>query len=144
MEQVLHPEKYLDRVDEPIEVSLSGVGPDVESEGRIGELFVRTLFESTLPAAEGVEAAAGWGGDRYTLWVDDEGLSHLVWRTVWDTDRDAEEFFDAMVRFASVRFGQRPTPEVESESVDLEAEDGSTSRLTRRAREVILQREGFN
>jgi hypothetical protein len=144
MEQVLHPEKYLDRVDEPIDVSLVGMSAaDVESEGRIGELFVRTLLESTLPEAEGIEAAAGWGGDRYALWADDEGHYHLIWRTVWDTDRDAGEFFDALVRFASIKFGQGPTPAAQSDSVDLKGGDGSSSQVTRNGREVVLQRNGF-
>jgi hypothetical protein len=145
MEQVLHPEKYLDRIEEPIEVFLTETdGAAVESEGRIGELFVRTLFESILPKAEGMEAAAGWGGDRYVLWTDEEGRNRLLWRTVWDTDRDAGEFFDALVRFASVRFGQGPTPEAKSGTVELEGKDGSASRVTRNGREVILQRDGFN
>jgi hypothetical protein len=145
MEQVLHPEKYLGRVDEPIDVSLIETsGLDIESEGRIGELFVRTLFEAALPREEGVEAAAGWGGDRYALWMGDDGRYHLMWRTVWDTDRDAGEFFDALVRFGSVHFGQGPTPDRTSDSVELEGADGSSSQVTRRGREVVLKREGFH
>jgi hypothetical protein len=145
MEQVLHPEKYLGRVDEPIDVTLgeaSGVG--IESEGRIGELFVRTLFEESMPRAEGVEAAAGWGGDHYALWSDNDGRYRLLWRTVWDTDRDAGEFFDALVRFGSVHFGQGPPPADAADSVELKGQDGSSSRVTRRGREVVLEREGFN
>jgi hypothetical protein len=144
MEQVLHPEKYLISVDEPIDVSLIETsGVDIESEGRMGELYVRTLFEAVLPTEEGIEAAAGWGGDRYALWMGDDGRYHLMWRTVWDTDRDAGEFFDALVRFGSLHFGQGPTPTGMSDSVELEGGDGSSSHVTRRGREVVLRREGF-
>jgi hypothetical protein len=144
MEQVLHPEKYLERVDEPIDVTLIETsGIPLESEGRIGELFVRTLFEEALPKEEGAEAAAGWGGDHYALWMDDDGRYHLLWRTVWDTDRDAGEFFDALVRFASVHFGQGPTSTETSDSVELKGGDGSSIQVTRRGREVVLEREGF-
>jgi hypothetical protein len=54
MEQVLHPEKYLDRVDEPVEVALPEVGQAKPSfEGTLGEFLIRVL----LRAGEG-EAAA--------------------------------------------------------------------------------------
>ena len=40
-------------------------------------------------------AAAGWGGDR-TFLFEREGRAPLfVWKTVWDTARDAQEFFTA-------------------------------------------------
>jgi hypothetical protein len=141
MEQVLHPEKYLDRVDQPVEVRVSeSVGKSPESEGRIGEVYIRALFEPFLPRAQGEEAAAGWGGDHYALWADAEGY-RLLWRTVWDTDRDAGEFHQALSQFALERFGQEA--EAQSATLSLEGTDGSRTRVTRRGREVVLEREGI-
>ncbi len=123
MEQVLHPEKYLEHIDEPIDVDLnvrSLGGVEVESEGRVGELFIRTLFESVLSVEKCSEAAAGWGGDSYAVWTDAEGSHHLTWRTVWDTDRDASEFFDAAKQFY-----------------------GAGGGIERNNREVTITREGF-
>ncbi len=124
MEQVLHPEKYLEDIDEPIDVDLNVRnlgGVEVESEGRVGELFIRTLFESVLSQEKGSEAAAGWGGDFYAVWIDGEGRYHLTWRTVWDTEKDAGEFLDAATQF----YGTRGT-------------------IERNNREVTITREGFN
>lgn len=144
MEQVLHTEKYLDRVDEPVDVNLiETAGEWIEFEGRVGELFIRVLFERVLPQEGSVTAAAGWGGDHYAVWADTAGRYHLLWRTVWDTDQDAAEFYEAMARFSSVRFGQVPTPSLESGSMELEAGDGSRTRLTRSGREVVFARDGF-
>ena len=144
MEQVLHPEKYLERPDEPVDVSLSEAsGEDPEFEGTVGESFLRVLFESVLPQEGGHQAAAGWGGDRYVLWRDDDGRYHLLWRTVWDTDRDADEFFAAILRFSSVRFGRGPTPSTDSDKIELEGTDGSRSIVSRRGREIVLERTGF-
>jgi hypothetical protein len=123
MEQVLHPEKFLERIDDPIDVDLnvtSIAGVEVESEGRVGELFIRTLFESVLSPEQGFEAAAGWGGDAYAVWLDAEGRYHLTWRTIWDTDRDAGQFLDAAKQF----YGARAVVE-------------------RHDREVTVTREGF-
>ncbi len=144
MEQVLHPEKYLDQVEEPIDVSLSEIaGQKLEFEGTVGEAFLKVLFESVLSQEDGKRAAVGWGGDRYGLWRDEQGRYRLVWRTVWDTDRDANEFFEAMARFSSVRFGHGPTPSTDSDKIELTGTDGSRSVVTRRDREIVVERTGF-
>jgi hypothetical protein len=67
----------------------------------------------------------------------------LLWRTAWDSDRDASEFFEALKRFSSIRFGSGPTPSSDSTAVELDGEDGSRSILNRRGLEVTLRREGF-
>ena len=144
MEQILHPEKYLDQVEEPIDVNLSEIaGQELEFEGTVGESFLKVLFESVLSEEDGKRAAAGWGGDRYGLWRGDDGRYRLLWRTVWDTDLDATEFFEAISRFSSVRFNRGPTPSMDSGKLELEGEDGSRSVVSRTGLEVTLKREGF-
>ena len=98
-EQVLHPERYAEG-EEPRPVDLAYVPPRATplNEGVLGELLVRTLLEDATPQA----ASEGWGGDRYRVW-DLGGRTLLVWRSVWDTPRDAEEFLAA----ALARFGRR-------------------------------------
>jgi hypothetical protein len=143
-EQVLHPEKYLDRVDEPMEVTLpAGVGSPTESEGRLGEVLIRSLFEGVLPQEQSFEAAAGWGGDRYAIWLDANDEYHLFWRTLWDTDRDADEFYEALAGFASSRFGNPSSAAAESGALSLKGADGSQTTVIRRGREVLFERDGF-
>ena len=68
MEQVLHPEKYLDGSDEPIDVTLPEArGRTVDFEGRLGELLIRVLLSEGVASATANTAAAGWGGDSYFL-----------------------------------------------------------------------------
>jgi hypothetical protein len=91
-EQVLHPEKFFRReAAAPIALDYEPTGGQVISEGVLGELLTRTLL-----GAGGEEAAAGWGGDRYRVW-DLSGRTLLVWRSVWDTATDKQEFV-AMLR----------------------------------------------
>ena len=98
-EQVLHPEKYLSG-ESPREVEL-----DLESfadEGwrpvattPLGEIGVRGLLLAGVSADEARRAAAGWGGDRSFIFEREGRAPLFVWRTVWDTPRDAQEFFRA-------------------------------------------------
>ncbi|PYT02444.1 MAG: hypothetical protein DMF65_06560 [Acidobacteria bacterium] len=98
-EQVLHPEKYLSN-EAPRDVELSDEG--FADEGwqmtattPLGEVGVRGLLMSGVSSDDAKRAAAGWGGDR-TFLFEREGRAPLfVWKTVWDTSRDAQEFFNA-------------------------------------------------
>lgn len=86
-EQVLHPEKYLR--DQPRPVSLAKYPQQL---GRFKALGEDTAGEFTVKMLEGGDAAAaGWGGDRYRVYVDG-ARECAVWETVWDTENDAREF----------------------------------------------------
>ncbi|MBT4126422.1 MAG: hypothetical protein HOE43_08505 [Chloroflexi bacterium] len=99
-EQVLHPEKYLDK-EEPIELDIpdDGVhlsGWDIQAENVMGEFFLRTWLEA-IGSVDAIEAAAGWGGDVYAVVeAQDTGEPGLIMTTAWDTRDDANEFFTAL------------------------------------------------
>lgn len=107
MEQVLHPEKYLEQVDEPVEVGLPEIGGAEPSfEGRLGEFLIRVLLRGG-PRGEGaIEAAAGWDGDLYAVLESANGEYRLLWRSVWDTEGDAREFHDALEAYVEARFSR--------------------------------------
>ena len=115
-EQVLHPEKYWDPElrDDPTAVSFAlGELPEgwrVRLEDTWGELG---LAFATAPSAErdepltsplqmldvGTNAfASGWDGDRAILCESEAGARYLVLATVWDSERDAGEFFAALAQ----------------------------------------------
>lgn len=120
-EQVMHPEKYLDR-DEPTAVALPDVGASLGAgwgmidEADLGELQIAVLLADLEPG-EGVNAAtasldlpepalnaaAGWDGDRYALWAEGEA-EVLVWRSTWDSGDDARAFGRALQRHDEERF----------------------------------------
>jgi Zn-dependent peptidase ImmA (M78 family) len=55
--------------------------------------------------AESKRAAAGWGGDRYALYEEPKsGQVFLAQLSVWDTETDAREFFDAYVKRTELRY----------------------------------------
>lgn len=91
-EQILHPEKYLEReVPRRVEITYSPEGGKLLNEGVLGELLIGTLLGEDVPAA----AASGWGGDRFRVW-DVSGRTLLVWRSLWDTPGDARRFLEAV------------------------------------------------
>ena len=123
-EQILHPQKYLER-DRPVNVPLPdpvsalGAGWTVVDEDTLGEFQTAVLLANFAPG-EGLNtftgeialpeaarnAAAGWDGDRFALWQDTQGGQDvLVWRSVWDTPQDARAFSRALAQFGNRRWG---------------------------------------
>ena len=104
-EQVLHPNKYLTSpTDEPILVEMPRTrGRDVDSEGRLGELLIRTLLTPVVGTPMAIAAAAGWGGDAYAVTYGDAGYT-LIWKSLWDTPEDMKEFESMIRRYAAMRF----------------------------------------
>lgn len=97
-EQVLHPEKALDGSDPPLPVeapggeAFTGAGWREVKAGTWGEFNVRLLLEEWGVEKEAAErAAAGWGGDRWTVFEKGPSLA-FAWRSLWDTEKDAAEF----------------------------------------------------
>ena len=98
-EQVLHPEKYLSgESPREVEVDLEefadeGWRPTATTP--LGEVGVRGLLMAGVTSDEARRAAAGWGGDRSFVFEREGRAPLFVWRTAWDTPRDAQEFFRA-------------------------------------------------
>ncbi len=115
-EQILHPERYFSG-DMPLTVKL----PDYNVKGNIldehwqnalertvGEFYLRMFLASQLTSSQAAEAAEGWGGDLLRIYQHDEtGDIAWVWRIVWDSFDDAQEFATAYTAWAQARF---PTP----------------------------------
>ncbi|NPV67353.1 MAG: hypothetical protein HPY64_09445 [Anaerolineae bacterium] len=105
-EQVLHPDRYL-AGDAPLAVALPpleealGPGWTLLWERTLGEFTLREHLRQRLPRATADSAAAGWGGDRYRLYVDADGRIVLALRLAWDTAADAAEFAAAYQGYAA-------------------------------------------
>lgn len=112
-EQILHPEKFWnnEQRDDPRAVALGGAGDllgsswERKSEGVLGELALGPLVgaETSIEGIIGLfeagswtnDAAAGWDGDRWELWVrGNEAV--VLWSSVWDSAEDAREFAEAL------------------------------------------------
>ena len=96
-EQVLHAEKYSGG-EAPVVVDLPddlakrmGSGWSVVLEDTMGE-HQTAIWLGSGQVAAATDASSGWGGDRITH-LNGPGESWAIaWRTVWDSDQDAQEF----------------------------------------------------
>src|ERR1043165_2182313 len=104
-EQIMHPDKYF-AYEAPLKLTLPDLklqlGPtwkriDSDVNGEWGCYLM--LDEYLNDATESKQAAAGWGGDEFTLY---EGATpndlFLAQLTAWDPPADAREFFDAYLK----------------------------------------------
>jgi hypothetical protein len=112
MEQILHPERYSPSRDVPSSATkpdLSEVLPDwhLEATDTLGELIIGVMFETKTGNKElGARVADGWDYDVVTTWRAPSGDLALAWVTVWDSDADAGQFFDAYLDYLDIMFPQ--------------------------------------
>jgi len=101
MEQILHPERYFAPRDEPSQTAdpdLSSVltGWEHEATNTLGELLIELMFElNSENKAQATIIADGWDYDVVTTWrAPDDNLA-IAMVSVWDSETEAREFFDA-------------------------------------------------
>ncbi|MEA4908834.1 MAG: hypothetical protein VB089_14515 [Anaerolineaceae bacterium] len=115
-EQILHPDSY--PLDQPVQVELPDLQPVLGEDwvqldrSVLGEWYSYLVLSSgwqpdaRLSESEAKQAAAGWGGDAYQVfWQPHSGEVVLVQRWLWDTTADLDEFWQAMTRYGSLRWG---------------------------------------
>ena len=115
-EQILHPEKYT-AGEQPITVTPQPLAETLGSGWRLlksnslGEWMTYLLLGYGADAAAQTddqtanEAAEGWGGDNYQTYYNDstrETVMAVHW--AWDTQADADEFWEAMLFYQDERF----------------------------------------
>jgi hypothetical protein len=165
-EQILHPEKYWDAAsrDEPRAAThtlgeLPGGWKELRRD-RLGELVLAIL--ATAPEARIADLsnpfavialpftndlAAGWGGDEVVLLGEAGGdARYLSLRTLWDTPRDAGEFYGALslllpsLQARAAELGKRGSAELAygaEDEVLLEVHHGVSRSDLRRLRAAL-------
>ncbi len=118
-EQVLHPAKYWDpgKRDDPVAIEfprarlVMGKGWRCLEMDTLGEIQCALLARPVdfrfkvrknlmgSPSFWTNPAAAGWGGDRFALYVNAEGHKALIWVAAWDTGKDAAQFLRAFRKY---------------------------------------------
>ena len=97
-EQVLHRDKH-SAGERPVEIELPilaqalGPGWTEAFSSTMGEWLLR-LYLGKLSDTGFSQAAAGWGGDRFSILHGPLGETVLALLTIWDTAEDAAEFTD--------------------------------------------------
>jgi len=165
-EQVIHPEKYRtddpqlvtvpDRSDEawrPLTTRADTVGesglfvllwyPGFESRSDV--VMDPSRFNDSLRSQIQVdfdhEATAGWDGDRLVPYVSDEAGENetgYVWRTVWDSERDATEFREAYLTVLEYRGAEPVGDDGETFRVPDDRSFGDAFSVVRNGSEVYV------
>lgn len=113
-EQILHPEKYSGKRDDPtpVELPLKLEGWTEVHTDVLGELVIRVMMAGFYDADRAATIAEGWDGDRYRAFQRTGKLrtgsargTLVVLRTVWDTPEDANEFFEGYAGAVSEKYG---------------------------------------
>ncbi|MBZ5498433.1 MAG: hypothetical protein LAP85_18700 [Acidobacteriia bacterium] len=143
-EQIIHPDKYLGRRDNPKPVSVedptSQLGKDwkVTYRNVLGEFSLYLLLKLNLPEESARNAADGWGGDQVILVEENAGSHGAVFaESVWDDQQSADRFYGALSTWLANRYpkGQRVG---ESESGFGMVSNGEYSSIRRRGPKVRL------
>jgi hypothetical protein len=108
-EQGLHPAtKLFPTRDHPKAVDFHPASDKAEPEVAnvvFGELQWQVYFQLWLPAQKAI-ASEGWGGDRVKVTKNGAGKLTARIATVWDTQKDADEFKAAYVASLAKRFAK--------------------------------------
>ena len=95
-EQILHPQKYLaGELAVPVRAPATPPGFQSIRSGHVGELLLRAMLEVCNDRPVAHRAAAGWGGDAFTV-VGHADQGGLLLVTTWDSELDAQEFERAL------------------------------------------------
>jgi len=111
-----------------------------------GEWGLYLLLDQFLKSpADSHRAAAGWGGDRYEVYEGPNGQACFVSLSVWDTENDAREFFDAYVKRTALRYPncQRmdaPTAEEQTRNSKVESRNPEAIRFRTSEGVVTIER----
>jgi hypothetical protein len=103
-EEVLHPEKYLERIDSGKKGNQKSAelidkkNSKAKHTDTFGEFFISTLLGRWLPALDASQGASGWGDDFIQLYSDKEGKHSLTWDIAWDNKTDCQEFVDSLIK----------------------------------------------
>lgn len=143
-EQIIHPDKYFTS-EAPVKINLpdlrNSLGPgwkkiDTDVNGEWSFYLILDQFLNS--PAESKRAAAGWAGDRYAFYEGPKaGDGLLVQMSVWDTENDAREFFDAYAKRTAGRYPEAS----EANRSQVSLQDESVSWKTSEG-EVVLQLRG--
>ena len=111
-EQILHPEKYESPRDDPTHVDPPPLPPGFGGRWEriyrnvLGEFMLRLVLDEFLEEYPARDAASGWDGDSVQLYQGADGELALWIRSVWDTEQDAVEFFDAYRNLIRLKYSQ--------------------------------------
>lgn len=149
-EQIMHPDKYINKSDYPIDIEFKYskineiVGKDKWK--RIdndvwGELGMGIMLEEVIgkgSSKEATKASEGWGGDRYLAYENrEDGTILSIWYTTWDSEDDAAEFFNAYKKGLTKKYKDWKEGTSDEDHFALEG-DSYDAHMVKEGQDVII------
>ncbi|MBK5093505.1 MAG: hypothetical protein JJE48_08325, partial [Actinobacteria bacterium] len=112
-EQIIHPDKYLKKRDDPRPVPLPDISGALGPKWKLinsdcmGEFDVRVWFDEYDGLITAKDAAAGWGGNTIQYYQGPGKDNVVVNMFAWDAPGDAQEFFNAYAKLIEKRFKKK-------------------------------------
>lgn len=141
--QVMHPKKYWEWREFPVQIDLPQTLPggwkqiSIDSEGEAG---IAALFGCQFDYLnKGLALARGWDGDHVALYADPGKHRFLLWASSWDSADAAARYAGACVKErqlahqAEITLGQP-----DSDRVDWNRPDGRVGFIVRDGKRVIM------
>jgi hypothetical protein len=144
-EQIMHPDKYF-AGEAPVKVEMPNLAAKLGAKWRRsdydvhGEWSLYLVLDEYLKAdAEAKKAAAGWGGDCFALYEGAKPQEVMIaMLSVWDTEQDAREFFEAYARRTNLRY-KTARSDVTTNLFEWQTMEGRVMLEHRGARVAILE-----
>jgi hypothetical protein len=93
--QVLHPEKFYLRRQNPLRIIAWGLMQQMKTaaiiEQTLGEYLTQLILASTLSRSEAARIASAWTGDDLSAYADGESMI-TSWISAWESEIGAQEF----------------------------------------------------
>ncbi len=116
-EQILHPNRYPDDIpailDLPEFSEKLGEGWEEIDRNSLGEWYTYLLLAKAFDPSFRIDedqakiSTEGWGGDQYLVYQNsDKSQGILVYRSDWDTEIEALEFWEQFAKYGKNRWGQ--------------------------------------
>ncbi len=142
-EQILHPQKYFAKRDQPTSVNLAGIEKQVKGWQKIhqdvlGEFMTRQLLHALADRQQENQAAAGWDGDSFVVFKQADELAWIQ-LSVWDSENDAQEYLTALAQTMPSRLaGFTAQTHISKSCLRWKNDQGQAVLFERRAARVLL------
>lgn len=109
-EQIMHPDKYMEEIDDPRPVPIADISASIGSDWKkinddsLGEFDLDVWFEQFSGLMAARDAAGGWGGNTIQYYEGPDESFVVVNMFAWDTPDDARQFFDLYSGLIDDRF----------------------------------------
>lgn len=152
-EQTLHPAKFTTKRDDPTPIAMDQVagfddaGWELIDSAIHGEYYLRLLLRNfNCPGPRAKIATEGWDGDVYRAYRNDDGAVAIALATTWDSEKDAEQFFDAYTSILPTKYVELEVLTNEAQGGEFNFDCGQPSlgqgRVLLRGREVFIVEGG--